>query len=87
MASEITSDNRPGIHLASASPRRRELLTQIGVPFQRVIVDVDETPAPGESPDRYVSRLAIQKARAGWQALGPAASGPILGADTAVVVD
>jgi septum formation protein len=72
------------VHLASRSPRRRELLAQIGVDFSLVDVQVDETPLPGEAPAGYVLRLAQAKARAG------AASTPgalVLGADTAVVLD
>jgi septum formation protein len=66
------------------SPRRRELLTQIGVPFILASPDIDETVRPGEAPDRYVTRLAQQKAlaiRQSGQQL------PVLAADTTVVVD
>ncbi len=75
------------IYLASGSPRRRELLTQIGVPFVPVSAAIDETPLPGEAPGEYVQRLALGKARAGHGCL-PANSRPgvVLGADTAVVV-
>lgn len=77
------------VYLASASPRRRELLRQIGVAYQIVPVDVDERigshdGAP-EPPHRYVSRLAAAKAEAGWRARPDGA--PVLGADTAVVLD
>jgi septum formation protein len=78
------------IYLASHSPRRRELLDQIGVVYQPVAVSVDETLLPGETPTAYVTRLALAKARAGWRAVNLAGSGtqlqPVLGADTAVVV-
>lgn len=74
------------IHLASRSPRRRELLGQIGIAFSTVAVHVDETRRPGEPPADYASRLALEKARAGWQQSGSEAV-PALGADTAVVVD
>ena len=79
----------PAIHLylASASPRRRELLRQIGVAYRRLPVEVDETPLPGESPGDYVARLALAKARTGWRTLGRRTPRPVLGADTAVVVD
>nr|WP_210396751.1 Maf family protein [Motiliproteus sediminis] len=70
--------------LASQSPRRRELLAQIGVPLDCVQVDVDESPLAGESPAAYVARLALAKARAGWQLAG---RGPVLGSDTTVVCD
>ena len=79
------------IYLASGSPRRRELLEQIGVTYRTVAVEVDETPLPGEEPATYVSRLALAKARAGWEVLATRQSGPrpipVLGADTAVVLD
>ena len=75
------------VYLASASPRRRQLLAQIGVNFQILNVDVDESIAAGESPERYVIRVAEAKAAAGLarrEAAGRAQS-PVLGADTAVV--
>ncbi len=53
---------RPVVVLASASPRRRELLAQLGVVFTMASPDVDETPLPGEGPVGYVHRLAIAKA-------------------------
>lgn len=53
---------RPPVVLASASPRRRELLAQLGVVFTMASPDVDETPLPGEGPVGYVRRLAIAKA-------------------------
>ncbi len=51
--------------LASASPRRRELLQQLGVPHEVLVVDVDETPLHGESAQQLVTRLALAKAQAG----------------------
>ncbi|MBE7927203.1 Maf family protein [Pseudomonas saudiphocaensis] len=76
----------PALFLASASPRRRELLTQIGVPFSLLSVAIDETPQAGESPDTYVQRLAREKALAGLASVEqPAAC--VLGADTTVVLD
>lgn len=77
--------NYPDIALASASPRRRELLTQLGVQFELVSADIDETPLPDEQPSVYVQRLAQQKARAGLQRLQ--GNKPVLGADTIVVCD
>jgi septum formation protein len=74
------------IYLASASPRRRELLQQIGVPFRLVGTQLDETPRQSEAPAAYVSRLAAAKADAGWLGRG-AADAPVLAADTAVVLD
>lgn len=73
----------PLICLASASPRRRELLAAIDVPVEVRPVDIDETPRPGEEAVAYVTRLAEEKARAG-AALSPL---PTLGSDTAVVRD
>ena len=78
------------LYLASGSPRRRELLTQIGVPFSVISAEIDETPLPDESPQAYVERLARGKAAAGRARLGAgqAAAGTcVLGADTAVVLD
>lgn len=77
------------VYLASHSPRRRALLEQIGLTYELVAVRVDETPLPGETAAAYVSRLALAKARAGWQALPTRRDkdGPVLGADTAVVID
>lgn len=77
----------PHVYLASASPRRRELLRQIGVSYRLLQVDVDETPLPDETPCDYVVRLALAKARTGCAALGRRLPAPVLGADTAVVVD
>ncbi len=74
------------LFLASASPRRRELLAQIGVPFSLVGVSVDETPSPTESPEAYVERVARDKALAGLVSLGDR-DGCVLGADTSVVLD
>lgn len=89
------STNR--VYLASRSPRRRELLKQIGIAFELLLLredlrrgaDVDEAPAPGESPAAYVSRVARAKAEAGWiriasRRLQPH---PVLAADTTVVLD
>lgn len=75
------------LHLASGSPRRRELLAQIGVPFVTLIASIDETPLPAEPAERYVERLAREKAMAGLAALEPSAGAVVLGADTAVVLD
>ncbi len=75
------------LYLASGSPRRRELLTQIGVPFTVVSAAIDETPHANESAVAYVERLARGKAMAGFAALGQASAACVLGADTAVIVD
>jgi len=73
----------PLLCLASASPRRRELLASIGVPLTVCPVDIDETPNPGESAEAYVTRLAREKVLAGERL----SSLPTLGSDTAVVLD
>ena len=52
----------PQLLLASASPRRSDLLEQIGVSFSVLAVDIDESRREGESPVDYVSRLAVEKA-------------------------
>lgn len=67
--------------LASASPRRSQLLTQLGIDHEVLIADVDETPRSGEQPAAYVRRLAREKARA----VASRTALPVLGADTAVV--
>lgn len=79
----------PPIYLASQSPRRAQLLQQIGVVFDTVTAAVDETPLAGESAAVYVERLARNKAAAGWRRAGQqgVAPRPVLGADTAVVLD
>lgn len=85
------------IYLASRSPRRRELLRQIGVTFEivplreapRYPADVDETPRPGEAADAYVLRVAREKAQAAVAitSVRRLASRPVLAADTTVVRD
>jgi septum formation protein len=73
------------IVLASASPRRHELLARIGVGFVVIDADIDESRRDGEAPERYVRRLAREKAVAGWRRRP--ADIPSLGADTVVVLD
>lgn len=84
------------IYLASASPRRRELLKQIGVRFEVLLLrthplrqDVDETPLPGENPRDYVMRLARAKAEMGNKAFRARhlPAHPVLAADTTVTLD
>ena len=75
------------LHLASQSPRRRELLTQLGVDFRVVDVDVPELRSAQESPREYVNRVARDKARAGLVTLAGVADPRVLGADTEVVLD
>lgn len=73
------------LRLASTSPRRRELLEQVGIGYTLIRAEVDETPLPAEPPAAYVERLARAKAEAGLQAAG--GEGLVLGADTTVVAD
>jgi septum formation protein len=76
---------QPQVILASASPRRRRLLHQIGVSFQVIPADVDETVLPGEQPADYVVRVALEKAAAVWDRVE--GSLPVLAADTTVVIE
>ena len=78
------------VYLASGSPRRRELLTQIGVAFQLLATSVDERVLDDEAPEAYVARLAKAKAACGLDASrAPAGwlAAPVLAADTAVILD
>src|ERR1035438_5410048 len=70
--------------LASASPRRQELLRNAGISFIVQPADIDETPLPAEPPRDYAERLAREKALAVWQRRP---QDLVLGADTIVVVD
>jgi len=71
------------IILASNSPRRRELLTRLGLDFTSDPADVDERIYPGEGPEAYAVRVALEKARV---AAGRAVSGIVIAADTIVVL-
>ncbi len=80
---------QPHIYLASRSPRRGELLAQIGVRHTVLPSDVDESVLPGEAPEHYVMRVAREKARVcveriAGEGLPPL---PVLAADTAVCID
>jgi septum formation protein len=81
---EVVREPAGKIILASRSPRRAELLSAAGIPFEVLAADIDETPLVNEAPDAYVERLAIAKAQA-VLALRPAAR--VLGADTTVTID
>ncbi len=78
------SPTEPVLCLASASPRRRSLLAQIGVPHVVMVADIDESARQGESARDYVLRLAGEKASAARSSSG---SLPVLAADTTVVLD
>jgi len=72
--------------LASASPRRAELLRAAGFEFEAVVTDIDESVRPGESPSMYVRRLSSEKSAAAQTSVGSDPNAIILAADTAVVV-
>ena len=74
------------VYLASASPRRSELLRQIGVPFEALPADIEEEQLAGEGAESYVLRLAAAKAEAVWGGLTAPEPRPVLAADTAVVL-
>jgi len=86
-----------GIYLASRSPRRRELLSQVGVRYHLLLfrsrpgedAEVDETPLAGEEPGVYVERMARAKAEAGWRRLlqRNLPHAPVLAADTTVALE
>jgi len=78
-------NNIPRIVLASASPRRHELLLQIGVAHEVLPLHLDESRLPGEPARAFVERLARDKAEAGFRQCSGKL--PTLGADTIVVVD
>jgi septum formation protein len=78
---------RPDLLLASASPRRRELLERMGLVLEVVPADVDETPQPGERPSDYARRVAGAKCDAVADRLSPDRSLAVLGADTTVVIE
>lgn len=89
--------SQPRIYLCSQSPRRRELLKQIGIHFELLLLrtdpdrheGVDETPHAGEDPSAYVQRVCEAKARAGWHALIERQHPPfpVLAADTTVTIN
>jgi septum formation protein len=87
----VSDDSQPSLVLASASPRRTQLLHQIGLRHRVVPADIDESRLPGESIAQCVVRLARAKALQVQQRLSArdatAAQLPVLGADTVVVVD
>lgn len=74
------------LHLASQSPRRRELLARLGVPFGVLDVDVPEQRADGEPPEDYVRRVAREKAGAGLLEVVSVPGALVLGGDTEVVL-
>lgn len=75
------------LYLASQSPRRRQLLGQLGLEFRLLDVDVEEVRGPGEAAEDYVRRVAREKAGAGLLAVVAVPKALVLGADTEVVLD
>lgn len=83
------NSNDTRLYLASGSPRRRELLEQLGLHLERIHADINESVLPGEEAVAYTERLARQKAEAGWAVVSRCGlpSRPLLSADTTVVLD
>lgn len=76
---------QPRLILASASPRRHDLLQQLGVDFEIIVADIEEIPTAGEQPGEFVLRMAREKA---LEVLCREKRGlPVLGSDTAVILD
>ncbi|HEC12244.1 MAG TPA: septum formation inhibitor Maf [Acidiferrobacteraceae bacterium] len=80
---------QPSLYLASRSPRRQELLRQMGIEFEVFVVDVPEHPAKGETAEHFVTRMAQEKSSAANTQISKQGMVimPILGADTCVVID
>lgn len=76
--------NLPKLILASGSPRRAEILSFVGWEFEKHVADIDETEKPGEKPEDYVRRLALEKASA---VAVDYENALVLGADTIVVIE
>ncbi len=97
MSKDFVLTERPSVYLASKSPRRQELLRQIGVEFEELLVreaggrrrDIVETPRKGEPALDYVKRIARTKASVGWHQMNRRhlPPRPVLAADTEVVID
>ena len=87
MTGQDLENQRPSLILASASPRRRELLAQAGFNFEVIPTDVPEVRKPNEDPIRFVTRLAREKAEAVAATHAVTPETLVLGADTIVVVD
>ncbi|MBG9566233.1 Maf family protein [Brevibacillus agri] len=80
----MTTEKHDTLILASSSPRRRELLQALGIPFTVMTSDVDETTAPGLSPAQVVEELSLRKAK---EVAARLTEGVVLGSDTIVVLD
>ncbi len=75
------------LYLASKSPRRRELLGRLGRSFDLIDLDIPEARLPGEAAEAYVRRVALEKARAGWETVRDVPGAFVLGSDTEVILD
>jgi len=73
--------------LGSGSPRRREIISALGLPFQVLAADIDESVKPGEAPLAYLERVAREKLAAVRQRVAQAPHAAVLVADTSVVID
>lgn len=80
-----SASSQAHVYLASASPRRRELLAQVGLVPEVLVQDIDETQQPGELPEAYVTRLAREKAQAALSDPRCTRPLPVIAADTTVV--
>ncbi len=74
------------LYLASRSPRRRLLIEQLGISCKTLDVEINEQPRKGEDPETYVARLALEKAKTGWDQVSNECI-PVVGADTCIVLD
>src|SRR6185295_9173162 len=74
----------PTLVLASQSPRRRELLGILGIPFDVIPADIAEVPRDGETPEQFVVRAALEK---GIEVAGRVSNSVVLSADTVVTID
>lgn len=86
-ATSLPRSDAVRIYLASQSPRRRQLLEQIGIAHEVIAVEADESWDGSEPPGEHVLRLAVEKARLGRARITGGRALPILAADTAVVLD
>ena len=77
----------PALYLASKSPRRAELLKILGIPFTTLSTHIDETPLNDEKGEDHVLRLALEKARCGYQQLPQGIPAIVLGSDTIILFD
>ncbi|WP_437671030.1 Maf family protein [Sorangium sp. So ce131] len=79
-------DDAHPLLLGSGSPRRREILTTLGLPLRVAAADVDETRRPGEAPAAYLERVTLAKLEAARRLAQAAGAGAVLVADTAVIL-